>query len=99
MVYLNHLLSDLPVLPSQYLMDNVLYYGEDQIIRRGPLPERTDYPIMYGQSISYFNRNKIIFQRGDIYRELPPENNKLIPGDFRNNGIGWKIDIDANLLK
>ena len=92
-------LAELPTIPSQYLMDNALFYGEYQIIGRGLLPETPDYPIMYGQSISYLDRNKIMFQRGDIYREIPLENNKLIPGDFQNNGIWWQINIDANILK
>ncbi|MBR4083773.1 MAG: hypothetical protein IKK33_05770 [Lachnospiraceae bacterium] len=55
-------LADLPTIPSQYLMDNALYYGEYQIIGQGPLPNIPDYPIMYGQSISYIDRNKIMFQ-------------------------------------
>lgn len=92
-------LANLPTIPSQYLMDNALYYREYQLIGQGPLPDIPDYPIMYGQSISYIDRNKIMFQRGEIYRELPLENNKLIPGDFRNNGMGWQIHIDANILK
>ena len=92
-------LKDYPTIPSQYLMDNALYYGEYQIIGKGPLPESPNYPIMYGQSISYLDRNKIIFQRGDVYRELPLEINKLIPGDFCNNGMGWQININACILK
>ncbi len=92
-------LADYATIPSQYLMDNALYYGEYQIIGKGLLPENPDYPIMYGQSISYLDRNKIIFQRGDVYKELPLETNKLIPGDFRNNGMGWQININAGILK
>lgn len=92
-------LENLPTIPSQYLMDNAFYYGEYEIIGQGPLPECPDYPVMYGQSISYTDRNKIMLQCGKIYRELPLEGNKLVPGDFRNNGMGWQIQINADILK
>jgi len=34
------------------------------------------------------------FQRGHIYREIPLEGNHIVPGDFKNNGIGWSLDLD-----
>lgn len=40
----------------------------------------------------------IQFQRGRVYREIPLEGNTVIPGDFRNNGIGFALSITRNLL-
>lgn len=85
--------------PSQFIMDNRFYYGEYEIVGYEPLPEDVDYPIMYGPSIDARDRNKIQFQRGRIYREIPLEGNTIIPGGFRNNGIGVSLYITKNLLE
>ena len=34
----------------------------------------------------------------EVFHILTDDGN-LTPGDFRNNGIGWQIHIDANILK
>ncbi len=91
-------LRNLKSCPSQFIMDNRFYYGEYEIIGHGPLSEHTDYPIMYGLSISMKDKDKILFQRGHVYREIPLEGNKVVPGDFRNNGIGWSLNLDKNIL-
>ena len=44
------------------------------------------------------DKDKILFQRGHVYREIPLEGNKVVPGDFRNNGIGWSLNLDKNIL-
>lgn len=87
--------------PSQYIMDNIFYYGECEIIGNAPLPEEVDYPIMYGRSISGTDRNKIMFQRGRFYNEIPLEGNRVIGGecDFKNNGIGWKLKLNKTILE
>ena len=80
-------------------MDNRFYYGDYEIIGHAPLPEDVDYPIMYGLSISMRNPDKIIFQRGHLYREIPLEGNRVVLGDFMNNGIGWNLDLDKRILE
>lgn len=93
-------LSKLKSCPSQFIMDNRFFYGEYEIIGNAPLPENVDYPIMYGRSISGTNRNKIMFQRGRFYKEIPLEENNLIGDrDFKNNGINCALHIDnRNIL-
>lgn len=93
-------LSGLKSCPSQFIMDNRFYYGEYEIIGNAPLPENVDYPIMYGRSISGTNRNKIMFQRGRIYKEIPLEGNNVIGDcDFKNNGISFALSIyNRNIL-
>lgn len=93
-------LSKLKSCPSQFIMDNRFFYGEYEIIGNAPLPENVDYPIMYGQSISGTDRNKIIFQMGRFYKEIPlTENNLISKLDFKNNGINCALRIDnRNIL-
>lgn len=91
-------LKTLKSCPSQFIMDNRFFYGEYEIVGYEPLPEDVDYPILYGPSISARDRNKIQFQRGRVYREIPLEGNTIIPGDFLNNGIGFSLKITRNLL-
>lgn len=93
-------LSKLKSCPSQYIMDNRFYYGEYEVIGNAPLPEDVDYPIMYGRSISGIDPNKIMFQRGRFYNEIPIEGNTLIGNcDFKNNGISWGLYINKNILE
>lgn len=91
-------LQKLPSCPPAYIMDNHFFYGEYEIIGNAPVPENADYPIMYGRSISALDRNKIIFCRGKEYREIPLENNHLFPANFRNNGIGWFLNVNQALV-
>lgn len=98
-------ITDLQLLdscPSQYIMDNKFYYGEFEIIGNEPLPkepDNVDYPIMYGRSISALDRDKICYCRGREYREIPLEGNELLPGDFKNNGIGFSLYTDKKLIE
>lgn len=58
-------------LPSDYIMDNHIFYGQYPIIGNKPL-ELTDYefPISFGRSID-FNRKIIFLQWGLIHLERP----------------------------
>lgn len=86
--------------PSQFIMDNRFYYGEYEIIGNEPLPEEVDYPIMYGRSISGTDRNKIMFQRGRFYNEIPLEGNTVIgEHDFKNNGINCALYLNKTILE
>lgn len=58
-------------LPSDYMMDNLLYYGEYEIIGHKELAGNDfDFPISYGRNID-FSKNTTFFQWGLIHRELP----------------------------
>ena len=60
---------------------------------------------MYGRSISALDRNKIIFQCGGIHKEIEYNNNLIalndenITNSFRNNGIGYAIDLNEDIIK
>ena len=78
-------------------MDNNLYYGDYEIIGNSNLPEKIRYPIMYGKDINVRN-NKIVFQCGNIHREIPYTPNLLI-GNFINNGIGFSVFNNIDVIK
>ncbi len=78
-------------MPAQNIFDNVLHFGEFEIIGHGPVPEDRDMrcPIMYGRSL-HVRENRVMYQQGRIFRELP--GGKHLGGhDFRNHGIGWGL--------
>lgn len=97
-------LENLPTFPSQHIFDNRFYYGDYEIIGNGKLPKKIKYPIMYGRSISARDPDKIIFQCGEIYREIKYNNNIIrrenepITNDFRNSGIGFGVDINKEIV-
>lgn len=63
-------LAKKPKLPSDLMMDNLLLYGEFEIIGFEPLIEADfDFPISYGRSIR--QRQVVFLQWGLIHRELP----------------------------
>jgi hypothetical protein len=65
-------LKTLPSLPSDYIMDNVLYYGDYEIIGNMELEDdEYDFPISYGKSISALRPNIVFFQWGLIHLEKP----------------------------
>lgn len=90
-------LRNLKTFPSIHIMDNNFYYGDYEIIGNGYLPEKIRYPIMYGKDVNVKN-NKIVFQCGDIHREIPYTPNLLI-GDFINNGIRFNVYDDIEVIK
>ncbi len=93
------LLAGRPMLPSQFIMDNIFYYGEAEIIGNRPLtPEEEDFPINYGMSKDA--REKVLYlQCGRLFRKieggkppvLPTERGPLSLLDFSFGGIGWEI--------
>lgn len=92
-------LKDLKAIPSQFIMDNAFFYGEYEIIDNLPLTDiEFDFPIMYGKSIDAGDNDKILLQSGQKYFALTDSNCALY-SEFRNNGIGWKIDIKLPILK
>ena len=63
-------LKTLKALPSQYIMDNALLYGDYEVI--GNLPPENweiEFPISYARSISYTDIKTVYLQYGRIYRE------------------------------
>lgn len=62
---------------------------------------------MYGKSISGIDPNKIIFQCGEVYKEIEYNNNliknnnesRYNDADFKNHSIGYNIDLDKKILK
>ncbi len=105
------ILKTLKSCPSQFIMDNRFFYGEYEIVGNAPITEKdVDYPIMYGQGISPDSRKVIRFQMGRIFKEIPLEGNELVKRasgrrdkdmlpDFLNNGIGWSLGVDKNILE
>lgn len=91
-------LENLKTFPSQHIMDNEFYYGNYEIIGNGVLPEKINYPIMYGKSISFLDPNKVIFQCGKIHIEKEFNKDNYY-GDFRNNSIGFTIVLDERLIE
>ena len=95
-------LQKLKSCPSEYIMDNVFYYGEFKIIGNAALPENPDscdYPILYGRSVDARERNKICYCRGRDYREIPLEGNSLLQKDFKNGGIGFVPHINKKIME
>ncbi len=92
-------LKELKAIPSQFIMDNALYYGEYEVIGNLPLTdEELDFPVMYGKSIDARDTNKILLQSGQKYYELLNKDCALF-SDFRNNGVGFGIHVNLPILK
>lgn len=92
-------LKDLKAIPSQLIMDNAFFYGEYEIISNLVLTDNElDFPVMYGKSIDFTDSNKILLQSGQKYFELT-NGNRALYSEFRNNGIGWRIDVKLPILK
>jgi hypothetical protein len=85
------LLDAQPKLPADVMMDNLLLYGEYEIIgHRDIIDEEFDFPISYGRSID--QRRVVFLQWGLIHKELPQQNfNKYIVGEknFDQNPFGY----------
>lgn len=93
-------LRKMPAIPSQYIMDNVFFYGEYEIIGNLPLYDsELDFPIMYGRSISQLSLDKILFQRGPIHKEIPYSPEALISDDFRFHSIGFGLHVNKQVLE
>jgi hypothetical protein len=69
-VNIEHLISS-SSLPSDYIFDNKLFYGEYEIIGNKPITtDEINFPISYGKHIDS-RRNSVFFQWGLINIELP----------------------------
>jgi len=80
-----------PKLPSDVMMDNLLFYGEFEIIgHREIKDDEFDFPISYGRSLD--QRRVVFLQWGLIHKELPQERfNKYVTGEreFDQNPYGY----------
>jgi hypothetical protein len=92
-------LKELEAVPSQFIMDNAFFYGEYEVIGNLPLTDiELDFPVMYGKSIDATDSNKILLQSGQKYFELTNRKHALY-SEFRNNGVGFGIDVKLPILK
>ncbi len=90
-------LKDTSSLPSCFMMDNKLFYGEYEIIGNIPLMAREDYPIMYGCSIdAQESRRLTCLQWGRIYKTM--ELAQRASQNFLNNGIGFRLNLTREIL-
>ncbi|WP_298321208.1 immunity 26/phosphotriesterase HocA family protein [uncultured Aquimarina sp.] len=64
-------LKALKGLPSQYIMDNALFYGDYEVIGNLPLEGwEIEFPISYARSISHIDIKTVYLQYGRIYKEI-----------------------------
>jgi hypothetical protein len=94
-------LAGLPTLPSQFIMDNVFYYGEAEIIGHKPLtPAEEDFPINYGMSKN--SREKVLYlQCGRLCRKIEGGQELFRSDsieDFSFGGIGFQIFARISVL-
>ncbi len=105
------LLKNQKSLPSDYIMDNLVFYGEFEIIGNLPLEiKEFDFPISYGRRIDHIPN--VFLQWGLIHKELPkkkfdkylfaineklPENNpsRDLQNPYGYYGIGFRPKFDA----
>jgi hypothetical protein len=85
------ILDKQPKLPSDLLMDNLLLYGEYEVIGHKELNEEEfEFPISYGKSL--FPNQVVFLQWGLIHKELPNSIfNKYTVGEiqFHQNPYGY----------
>ena len=83
-------LENTPTLPPDLMMDNLLFYGEYEIIgHKKLLDSEFDFPISYGKVLD--RREMIFLQWGLIHKELPISKfNKYLEGEtaLRTNPFG-----------
>lgn len=94
------ILKTLECLPSCFMADNRIFYGEYEIIGNIPVGVDEDYPIMYGESISLPERNmgRINFQRGTVFKSIYCS--EVLNGceNFRNNGLSFNLNVRKDIL-
>ncbi len=87
-------LRDLPMLPTNAIMDNVIFYGEYPIIGHEPLDEtQVDYPVNYAKSCG-IRDHRIFYQCGRLYREKKQEKKDVYSTTFdgyANAAVGWSL--------
>ena len=94
-------LKKLKTIPSQYILRDIFYYGECEIIGNEPLEEHEkDYPIMYGKGISGINEKSIYLQIGPkVHKKLDSRKYLLIADGFNFGSIGYELNITKELLE
>ena len=107
-------LKDIKTTPSQYIFDNLIFYGEYPIIGNFEIPKNEiDFPISYGRVFGA--PKKVQLQWGVIHKQKPVEHynkhleglNKLVPlgtpghrinNPYSKSGVGWHLDVDKQTL-
>lgn len=85
------------MLTSQMIMDNIFFYGECERIGNVPLtPREAEFPIHYGNTIAMGERG-VRYQCGTTF--IAREDQQALYGGFRNNGIGWALDVKLPILR
>lgn len=102
-------LAQTMALPSQAVMDNHYYYGENMIIGHRPIgPTDQDMLISYSRSNRYEEMNLVYLQYGLIYKELDTSqfNQYLYTDDsriqydwarnnpYQNEGVGFSLHTE-----
>ena len=86
-------------IPAQYIMDNVLFYGDYEVIGNQPLSESEyDFPISYSKSIHYGDFDTIYLQYGLIYKETTTKkyNKHLVIENPDKNAKSWEKILKSN---
>lgn len=91
-------LKHLKSLPSSFMADNRIYYGEYEIIGNIPIGKNEDYPIMYGISIRA-GENAVCFQEGKYHKKII--GGKVISEEFSfcHNAVSFSLDFKEDILK
>lgn len=107
-------LKELRTMPSQYIFDNHIFYGEYPIIGNFEIPKaQIDFPISYGRVL--YSSPEVYLQWGLIHKqesvrsydkhllginELVPEGSPSykVTNPYANNNIGFQLDIDKQTI-
>ena len=110
-----HKISDTPVvdlkelasckaLPSQTILDNAFFYGQNPIIGNLPLEtSELDMLISYGRSINYADKDCVYLQYGLIFKQttidkldkyLCNSDSSMADNPYTNDAVGFGLDID-----
>lgn len=88
-------LKHLGSLPSTFIADNSLFYGEYEIIGNLPITENEDYPIMYGNSI-HVGEKAVCYQCGKVFRKI--DHSTALYHGFKNNGVSFNLNFTLDIL-
>jgi len=86
-------------IPAQYIMDNVLFYGDYEVIGNHPLSElEYDFPISYSKSIHFGDFDTVYLQYGLIYKETTTKkyNKHLAIENPDKNAKSWDKVLKSN---
>ncbi|MDO6814067.1 immunity 26/phosphotriesterase HocA family protein [Tenacibaculum soleae] len=86
-------------IPAQYIMDNVLFYGNYEIIGNQPLAEiEYDFPISYSKSIHFGDFGTVYLQYGLIYKETTTKkyDKHLAIENSDKNAKSWEKVLKSN---